>query len=144
MTPRRRTSVYNVARVYELLGEIDQAIAFYRRYRDMLPRQEQPERERTLTTLQRLEGARHVIDHAPEPAEHQRKRGVADTPFWTFAGLGTAASLPRGPPVHWPSPPSVTPMISSWARTAAHNERRNSQHAPTDSPSRATSCLEPA
>ena len=50
LDPSSPNLVYNVARVYELLGEIDQAIAFYRRYRDMLPANERAERERTVLT----------------------------------------------------------------------------------------------
>ncbi len=96
LDPKSQDLVYNVARVYELLGEIDHAIAFYRRYLDMLPAQESLERERTVTTLQRLEGARHVVDHAPKPVVTIRKRGVADAPFWTLASLSAVALVGSG------------------------------------------------
>jgi tetratricopeptide (TPR) repeat protein len=90
LDPASPNLVFNVARVYELLGEIDHAIAFYRRYRDMLPASEQAERERTTLTLQRLEGARGqlVTEEPAKVAPSETKHGVADPTFWTVASLG--------------------------------------------------------
>ncbi|MFT3921997.1 MAG: hypothetical protein QM778_05645 [Myxococcales bacterium] len=83
--------------MYELLGDIDQAIAFYRRYRDMLPANEQAERDRTELTLQRLEGAREHVDTTAPPATIiERKRGVADGAFWTVASIGGLALIGAG------------------------------------------------
>jgi tetratricopeptide (TPR) repeat protein len=91
LDPYSPNLAYNVARVYELLGEIDHAIAFYRRYRDLLPVQEQAERERIALTLQRLEGARvHTAQPNAQPLT-VRKRGVADAAFWSVASGGAAA-----------------------------------------------------
>ena len=57
--------MYNVARVYELLGELSKATSYYERYRAMLPVSETEERERVASILMRLQGARsHVV---PEP-----------------------------------------------------------------------------
>jgi tetratricopeptide (TPR) repeat protein len=97
LDPSSPNLVYNVARVYELLGDIDQAIAFYRRYRDMLPVNEQAERERTVATLQRLEGARDQVDDgSPQTVIIERKRGVADGAFWTVASIGALALVGGG------------------------------------------------
>jgi tetratricopeptide (TPR) repeat protein len=90
LDPASPNLVYNVARVYELLGEIDHAIAFYKRYRNMLPASEHAERERTTLTLLRLEGAREQVSGSPPsprpPAPlEQRKRHSADATFWVFA-----------------------------------------------------------
>jgi tetratricopeptide (TPR) repeat protein len=97
LDPSSPNLVYNVARVYELLGDIDQAIAFYRRYRDMLPANERAERERTVLTLQRLEGARvHVEEATPPTVIIERKRGVADAAFWSVASIGALALVGAG------------------------------------------------
>lgn len=96
LDPNSPDLVYNVARVYELLGEIDHAIAFYRRYLEMLPKGETEERARTLSTLQRLDGARHVVDSAPKAQPTMRVRGVADGAFWTLAGLGALSLVGAG------------------------------------------------
>jgi hypothetical protein len=84
--------VYNVARIYELLGEMDHAIAFYKRYRDLLPPDEKAERERTDLTLQRLQGVREhsVSPQAGRPLQ-VTKRGVADGPFWGIASVAAGA-----------------------------------------------------
>jgi tetratricopeptide (TPR) repeat protein len=89
LDPNSPNLVYNVARVYELLGEIDHAIAFYKRFRDMLPPEETAERERVALTLQRLDGAREQVEVPRRPAAPhapELKRGVADGTFWLFAG----------------------------------------------------------
>jgi len=92
LDPTSPNLVYNVARVYELLGDIDQSIAFYQRYRDLLPPNEQAERERTQLTLLRLEGARKHVDTKPPPPQLiVRKRGVADASFWTVASFSALA-----------------------------------------------------
>jgi tetratricopeptide (TPR) repeat protein len=89
LDPSSPNLVFNVARIYELLGEIDHAIAFYRRYLEMLPANELEERERTSLTLQRLEGARtHVVEEPTKAPPVVRERGVADAAFWTVAGIG--------------------------------------------------------
>lgn len=96
LDPSSPNLVYNVARVYELLGEIERAITYYTKYRDMLPRSEREERERVGSVLQRLKGARTQLDgphdgpvvnprREPQQPQPELKRGVADRAFWTTA-----------------------------------------------------------
>ncbi len=101
LDPDSPNLIYNLARVYELLGEIDTAILHYKRYRSLLAASEVEERARVTGTLQRLEGARHQVPDtpapptAPPPPPVQRERGVADGTFWAFTTLA-AASLITG------------------------------------------------
>ena len=89
--------VYNLARVYELLGNIDPSIAYYERYRAMLPATELDERDRVSGTIERLKGARRALANKPKPAAStpppvvRTERGVADSAFWTLASLSIAA-----------------------------------------------------
>jgi len=88
--------VYNLARVYELLGNIDPAIANYQRYRAMLPATEIDERDRVSGTIERLQGARRAQANKPKPMSTppvitRTERGVADGAFWTLASLSLAA-----------------------------------------------------
>jgi Flp pilus assembly protein TadD len=100
LDPDSPNLVYNLAHVYELLGEIDLAIRHYRHYRELLSEADAAERARVDGTLQRLQGARtQVVDEppppAPPPAPGPPQRGVADGAFWTVTALG-AASLVSG------------------------------------------------
>lgn len=104
LDPESPTLRYNLARVYELVGELDAAIEHYAAYVAQLPPGE--ERERTVATLRRLEGARDARAAQPEPppwvppplppaerAEDPRyvtTRGVADVWFWVALGGGAA------------------------------------------------------
>jgi hypothetical protein len=95
LDPQSPNLVYNVARVYELLGDIERSIEFYERYQRMLPATEHEERQRVEATLLRLRGAKqHVVPgataEAPAPSPAM-KRGVADTAFWLTLGTGAAA-----------------------------------------------------
>jgi tetratricopeptide (TPR) repeat protein len=88
--------VYNLARVYELLGNIDPSIANYERYRAMLPATEIDERDRVSGTIERLQGARRALANKPKPVSAppvitHTERGVADGAFWTLASLSLAA-----------------------------------------------------
>jgi len=101
LDPTSPNLVFNVARVYELLGELEKSIAFYRRFLRMLPADETAERARIEATLRRLEGARGEVqrpndappeDRAlrdPQPVRVQ-ERGVADALFWVTASAGAA------------------------------------------------------
>ncbi len=109
LDPTSPNLVYNVARVYELLGELSKATSFYERYRGMLPASETEERERVASILMRLQGAR--TQATPEPPgpptdslrnpeletdrEPESSRGVADSVFWVTASAG-AVSLVAG------------------------------------------------
>lgn len=98
LDPGSATLVYNVARVHELLGELDPAIEYYARYLRLLPASETEERARVEETIGRLRGARTQVDgpithQGPPPevaAEDEPRwvteRGVVDTPFWVSAG----------------------------------------------------------
>jgi tetratricopeptide (TPR) repeat protein len=84
--PRSPDLIYNVARVYENLGEFDEAIEHYQRYMDVLPLEAADERDRTQKTIGRLQGAKSEL------AERERERaadevekphvGRADVAFW--------------------------------------------------------------
>jgi len=97
LDPNSPNLVYNVARVHELLGEIDLAIEHYVRYQKLLTPDQKDEIARVEGTLQRLAGARDQV--APEPSAPQprpngparRERGVADAAFWTITATSAAA-----------------------------------------------------
>ncbi len=77
---------YNVAYTSELLGDLPEAIKYYRRYLAALPRSAREERQRTRTTLRRLEGRREVA----EDEEADDGSGRADALFWVTLGGGAA------------------------------------------------------
>lgn len=98
LDPGSPTLLYNLGRVYELLGELDQAIEYYAQYVRLMPESESEERARIEETLQRLRGARDQVSQSPphegpppdfdlgnEP-RYVTERGVADLPFWIAAG----------------------------------------------------------
>jgi tetratricopeptide (TPR) repeat protein len=102
--PSSPTLVYNVARVYELLGELDQAIRYYQVFLRMLGPDEDDERTRVADTIARLQGARDQVgttDPVAPPDNPQidrpvivEERGVADVAFW--ATVVTAGALLAG------------------------------------------------
>jgi tetratricopeptide (TPR) repeat protein len=87
--------LYNVARVYENLNELDEAIAYYQRYLEHVPLSSMEERERTEKTIRRLQGAKQVSPPTrpeativrQEPSSHF---GRADLAFWITSGAGIA------------------------------------------------------
>lgn len=94
--------LYNVARVYENLGEFDQAIEYYQRYLVVLPAENAEERDRTEKTIRRLQGAKHeVVAPRPAPPVEPPSYGRADLAFWLtgaaaialFAGGGVTGYL---------------------------------------------------
>jgi tetratricopeptide (TPR) repeat protein len=104
LDPGSPNLVYNLARVYELLGDIDRALPHYEHYRDMLPASAIDERTRIDITLQRLRGARSELLPKQEPERQLRppnliartERGVADAAFWTLASFSLAALAAGG------------------------------------------------
>jgi tetratricopeptide (TPR) repeat protein len=99
LDPESPNLLYNLARVYELLGEIDTSISHYKHYRALLAPSETEERARVDGTLQRLEGARtQVPDEEPltQPPPPELKRGVADATFWGFTTVAAAALVTGG------------------------------------------------
>jgi tetratricopeptide (TPR) repeat protein len=107
LDPGSATLTYNLARVHELLGELDPAIGYYNSYIRLLPDGEREEKERIRETIGRLDGARGQVDGAPPPAtppegwdeEGQPRwvteRGVADLAVFV-AGGATAVLLVTG------------------------------------------------
>lgn len=100
LDPTSANLAYNVARVQELLGDIDPAIQSYRRYLALLPGAQPAEHERVEVIIRRLEGARTELgtahrDADPPPAQSEQlrdvgpvvvhERGVADGLFWATA-----------------------------------------------------------
>ena len=112
LDPSSPNLVYNVARVYEDLGELDQAIRYYRRYRGLLPREAGDERDKTAKIVRRLEGARDEQAQAKAAALRERGglrspneqppiqsspgNGRADLAFWLVAGTGVALAAGGG------------------------------------------------
>lgn len=112
LDPSSATLVYNLARVHELLGELDRSIEYYHRYLGMLGAEEADERARVQETLERLRGARAQVAETGggEPPTGGNlttdthdinrpilvdERGVADVPFWITA-IGAVAVLAAG------------------------------------------------
>lgn len=101
------TLVFNLARVYELLGELDLSLRYYEQYQQLLPQQQAREQARAEATIRRLQGARTSTEReAPQPEQVEalrqlpglvvvRENGVADLGFWLTLGVG-AASLATG------------------------------------------------
>jgi tetratricopeptide (TPR) repeat protein len=86
--------IYNVARVYENLGEFDESIAYYQRYIAHLPADSSAERERSENTIRRLQGAKR--EHAAQEkaraklAPPEPSIGRADFVFWLTGGAALA------------------------------------------------------
>lgn len=98
LDPSSTTLIFNLARIYELLGELDKAVAFAEKYLELLPEDMLEERERAESTLRRVRGAQEwlALRQSEEPPELRqltptvivRERGVADTPFWATLAAG--------------------------------------------------------
>jgi tetratricopeptide (TPR) repeat protein len=87
--------LYNVARVYENLGDLDQAIAYYQRYLALMPLEQVEERDRTEKTIRRLQGAKQEITARAQQTPIRQARpgthvGRADLAFWLTGGAGLA------------------------------------------------------
>jgi tetratricopeptide (TPR) repeat protein len=91
LDPNAPALLFNLGRVYELMGRYDDSISVYMRLRAVTPPTETEEIARTEQILERLRGAR---EHAAPPPTIEtvgtieqgptfvRERGVADVPFW--------------------------------------------------------------
>lgn len=107
LDPHSPTLVYNLARVNELLGDLDAAIAYYREYLGMLPAEQVDERAQVEESIARLEGAAASLgpeeevaptSEAPQLglAAHETERPqfrVSPWVFWGTAGTATALLL---------------------------------------------------
>lgn len=105
LDPSTPTLLYNLGRVYELMGEYDRAISAYERLQAVSPNATEEERAQTETTLSRLRGAREHA--APPPTVEEvgtmeegptfvRERGVADEAFWGVGITGAVLALGAG------------------------------------------------
>lgn len=105
LDPSSLNLTYNVARVNEDLGNLDEAISYYQDYLALLPQSDRKERGKTDKTLRRLQGAREEVaaersasalkGFGPAPApEPKPSFGRMDVWFWTAAvgGVGLAAA----------------------------------------------------
>ncbi|MCB9601167.1 MAG: tetratricopeptide repeat protein [Sandaracinus sp.] len=103
LDPGSPTLIYNLSRVYELMGELDRAIRFNEQYLTLLSPDDVAERETAESSLRRLRGARDWLElrRAAEQGQVQslrqlaprvivHERGVADLPFWITLGSGAA------------------------------------------------------
>lgn len=101
LDPGSPTLIYNLSRVYELMGEMDRAIRYMEQYLQLTSPDDQEERESAETALRRLRGARDwlALREAAQQGQAQslrqlaprvivRERGVADLPFWITLGAG--------------------------------------------------------
>jgi tetratricopeptide (TPR) repeat protein len=93
--PSSADLIYNVARVYENLGEMDEAIAHYQRYIERLPADAYEERDRTDKTIRRLQGAKvelaqHDAERNSAAQQSQPHAGRADLAFWLTGGAAVA------------------------------------------------------
>ncbi|HJL32676.1 MAG TPA: tetratricopeptide repeat protein, partial [Polyangiaceae bacterium LLY-WYZ-15_(1-7)] len=106
LDPGSPTLIFNLTRVYELMGELDKAIEFGQEYLRLVPEDDSEERANAERTLRRLEGARDwlALREAQEPPDLRRlaprvlvrDRGVADLPFWVTLGAGAALLVGGG------------------------------------------------
>lgn len=101
LDPRSPTLAYNLARVHELMGNLEEAVRHYRLYQQLLPEEQARETDRADATIRRLNGA--MARQSTQPAEAAapapparpvealrelpglvriRQRGVADAAFW--------------------------------------------------------------
>ncbi len=119
LDPRSPTLAFNLGRVHELLGELNEAIEMYRTYLTLLPETEQAERDRVRGVLIRLEGAKEArAQHQQRSQQSQRpvptppprpsapleqglgaryvERHVVDTLVWALLGTGTVGLIAGG------------------------------------------------
>jgi tetratricopeptide (TPR) repeat protein len=99
LDPGSPNLIYNVAYASELLGDLTQAIRYYRQYLDALPASAEEDQSRTRETLKRLEGhqAQVAADAARRGGSLKTPQGSAAPPlgqadvlFWSALGSGVA------------------------------------------------------
>ncbi|MEM9191054.1 MAG: tetratricopeptide repeat protein [Myxococcota bacterium] len=109
LDPGSPTLLYNLARVSELMGQLEEAITYYREYLLVLAPDAEEERSRARETLNRLVGALQQQRQNPEPEVETyepapptfrlaepivvEEPGVADPLFWIVGGTGVAAVI---------------------------------------------------
>jgi tetratricopeptide (TPR) repeat protein len=114
LAPASPALLYNLAKVYELMGDHNNALRYYSDYLRLLPASEVDERERVNVILERLRGARDSEESQTPPGQQrsedtpteppapppeaprsegthfESKRGVMDTTFWATVGAASA------------------------------------------------------
>ncbi len=111
LDPSSPTLIYNLGRVNELAGNLDEAARYYGTYVTLLPTSASAERARVQGILRRIGGARrrHAAHPnatyeppAPTPADTSAiprfvtTHGVTDLPFWLSVGAGGTLFLIGG------------------------------------------------
>lgn len=109
LDPGSPTLLYNLARVYELMGDLDKAVTFAEQYLALLPAEAGEERTRVEGTLSRLRGARDWLALRESAEQGTRvelreiteqtiieERGVADGLFWGVLVTGAVALAAGG------------------------------------------------
>lgn len=109
LDPQSPTLLFNLARVYELMGELDRAIEYGTLYRNSIPQEDREQRAEAEATLSRLNGARAYLNLRAQAERRSappleiltervitRERGVADLPFWITAGASAALLISGG------------------------------------------------
>lgn len=110
LDPGSPTLLYNLARVYELMGDVDKALANAEAYLLVVPPENEEERMVAESTVQRLTGARDYLalreqaesqGGAPElrqltPRVIVRDRGVADNAVWITMAIAGATLVAGG------------------------------------------------
>ncbi len=100
LDPSSPNLLYNVAYTSELLGNVREAITYYRKYLLVLPESQAAERKKALGTLRRLEG-RLAVEPKPNAsaaaaAGQPASRGFGRADFWFWSTLGSGAALLAG------------------------------------------------
>ena len=115
LDPESPTLMYNVAYANELLGEIEEAIVYYRKYLDALPSSAGEEREKIRLTLRRLEGFREQVEAEPES---DRESAAAPLPAReTQTAQGTSPGVGRADALFWISLSAGVAMFGGAAAT---------------------------
>ncbi len=109
LDPGSPTLLYNLARVYELMGDLEKAVTFAEQYLALLPPEASDERTRVEGTLSRLRGARDWLALRESAEQGTRvelreiteqtiieERGVADGLFWGVLATGAVALVAGG------------------------------------------------
>jgi len=133
LDPGSPTLLWNLSRVYELMGNLDRAIDYADRYLTLLPPEATNERQTTEETLARLRGARDwlALRQQAERGERQelrqlgtrtvvQDRGVADGLFFGTLAAAIAVAIGGG----------VVGALSLQSRNAARDVQLDARGVP--------------
>jgi tetratricopeptide (TPR) repeat protein len=96
LDPTSPNLTYNVAYTSELLGNLSDAIDYYRKYLIALPKSEATERDKIEVTLRRLEGRLAEQPATTNQTNVPPARGLGRADVWFWASLGGGAALLGG------------------------------------------------